>query len=162
VVPYELFSEGFRVRPWSGIEVEDLRVDPGGRASFRTGPRSTRSLGELAAQIGPIDYPDSYASPARFVAVQWTGVRDPAAPGDPDRIEWYCDTCSFRPWLDFGEAVSATFTFAAPDGGRRRVEARLEGGRWTSVEALAPGERALVAPGAVRDRFGNFNGRGAG
>jgi hypothetical protein len=161
VVPYELVSESFRVRPWSGIEVEDLRMDADGRASFRTGPRSTRSLGELAAQIGPIDYPDSYASPARFVAAQWTGVRDPAAPGDPARIEWYCDTCSFRPWLDFGEAASATFTFAAPDGGRRPVEARLEDGRWRSVEPLAPGERALVARGAVRDRFENFNGKAA-
>jgi hypothetical protein len=162
VAPYELVSESFRVRPWSGIEVEDLRVDPDGRASFRTGPRSTRLLGELAARIGPIDYPDSYASPARFVGVGWTGVRDPAAPDDPDRIEWYCDTCSFRPWLDFGEAERAAFTFVAADGTRRPVAARLEDGRWTSAEALAGGERALVARGAVRDRFGNFNGQGAG
>jgi hypothetical protein len=162
VVPYELVSDSFRVRPWTGMTVEDLRVDPDGRPSFRTGPRSMRSLGALEAQIGPIDYPDSYASPARFVTVAWTGVRDPAAPDDPARIEWYCDTCSFRPWIDSGEAERAAFTFVAPDGARRSVAARLEGRRWTAVEALAPGERARVMAGAVRDRFGNYNGRGAG
>ena len=162
VVPYELVSRSFRVEPWSGITVEDLRVGPDGRPSFRTGPRSARALGELSAEIGPIDYPDSYASPARFVGVAWTGVRDPAAPADPGRVEWYCDTCSFRPWLDAGEAELATFTFAAADGTTRQVEARLEGGRWTAVEPLGTGERARVERGAVRDRFGNFNGEGAG
>jgi hypothetical protein len=89
-------------------------------------------------------------------------VRDPAAPGDPSRVEWYCDTCSFRPWLDAGEAERAAFTFVAPDGTTRSVEAQLEGGRWTAVEPLATGERALVEPRSVRDRFGNFNGEGAG
>jgi hypothetical protein len=162
VVPYELVSNRFRVEPWSGITVEDLRVDQDGRPSFRTGPRSTRTLGALSAEIGPIDYPDSYEPRARFVRVDWTGVRDPAAPNDPARVEWYCDTCSFRPWLDAGDAESAAFTFVAPDGSRRRVDARLEGGRWTAVEPLAAGERALVETAAVRDRFGNFNGVGAG
>jgi len=161
-VPYELVSGRFRVEPWGGITVEDLRVEPDGRPSFRTGPRSSRPLGALSAEIGPIDYPDSYEPGARFVGVGWTGVRDPAAPDDPELVEWYCDTCSFRPWLDAGDAQSAVFTFVAPDGARRRVAASLEGGRWTAVEPLAAGERALVERGAVRDRFENFNGQGAG
>ncbi len=161
VVPYELVSGRFRVQRWRGITVEDLRMEPDGRPSFRTGPRSTRTLGALTAEIGPIDYPDSYEPRARFVQVGWTGVRDPAAPDDPARVEWYCDTCSFRPWLDAGEAERAAFTFVAPDGTRRQVEALLEGGRWTAVEPLGAGERALVERGAVRDRFGNFNGEGA-
>ena len=161
-MPYALVSDSFEVRPWSGIAVEDLRVDADGRPSFTTGPRSTRALGALTASIGPIDYPDSYESSARFVGVEWTGVRDPAAPTDPALVEWYCDTCAFRPWLDFGEATRATFTFVGPDGERRRVPGQLEGGRWTAAEPLAPGERATVERGAVRDRFGNFNGQGAG
>jgi hypothetical protein len=161
VVPYVLVSDTFRVRPWTGITVDDLRVDADGRPSFRTGPRSSRTLGELTAEIGPIDYPDSYDSPARFVATAWTGVRDPAAPADPGRVEWYCDTCSFRPWIDFGEAERATFTFTAADGSRREVPATLEGGRWVAAEPLAAGERAVVRAGAVRDRFGNYNGKAA-
>jgi hypothetical protein len=112
----------------------------------------------LTASIGPIDYPDSYESEARFVGVKWDAVRDPAAPNDPSRLEWYCDTCSFRPWLDSGEAERAGFTFVAADGARRRIPARLEDGRWTATEPLAAGERALVETGAVVDRFGNFNG----
>ena len=162
VVPYELVSRGFRVEPWSGITVDDLRLDADGRPTFRTGPRSQRTLGEVTAEIGPIDYPDSYASPARFIGVAWTGVRDPSAPGDPSRVEWYCDTCSFRPWLDTGRAESAVFTFVSPDGSRRQVAGRAEGGRWVAAEPLAAGEHALVERGAVRDAFGNFNGRGAG
>jgi hypothetical protein len=150
------------VAPFSGITVEDLRVDADGRPSFRTGPRSDRALGDLTAAIGPIDYPDSYSSPARFVGIAWTGVRDPATPGDASRVEWYCDTCSFRPWLDTGEAERAVFTFVAPDGGRRQVQAQLEGGRWVAVASPAPGERVVVERGAVRDRFGNFNGEGVG
>jgi hypothetical protein len=157
VVPYELVSERFEVRPWSGITVEDLRTEPDGRPSFRTGPRSTRSSGGLTASIGPIDYPDSYDSDARFVGVKWDAVRDPAAPNDPSRVEWYCDTCSFRPWIDFGEAERASFTFVSAGGARRTVPARLEGGRWTATEPLAAGERAIVETGAVVDRFGNYN-----
>ena len=94
--------------------------------------------------------------------MKWDGVRDPAAPNEPARIEWYCDTCSFRPWLDTGEAERASFTFVSAGGARRRVEALPEGGRWVAAEPLAPGERAVVEPGAVRDSFGNFNGEGAG
>jgi len=96
------------------------------------------------------------------VDVAWNGVRDPAAPNDPAKVEWYCDTCSFRPWLDTGEAERASFTFISPSGGRRRVEALPEGGRWVAARALAPGERAVVERRAVQDRFGNFNGQGAG
>jgi hypothetical protein len=162
VVPYTLVSDQFEVRPWSGITVEDLRVDADGRPSFRTGPRATRTFAGLTAAIGPIDYPDSYDSGARFVGVKWDAVRDPAAPNDPARLEWYCDTCSFRPWLDTGEAVSASFVFVAADGSRRTVPAVAEGGRWMATEPLGPGERAVVEPRAVRDRFGNFNAEGAG
>jgi hypothetical protein len=85
-------------------------------------------------------------------------VRDPAEPENPALVEWYCDTCSFRPWLDFGEAESAAFTFVAADGSRRVVPAALEGGRWVAAEPLGAGERAVVRRGAVRDGFGNFNG----
>ena len=40
-VRYVLRSTPFRVRPWSGITVEDLRVSKRGVVSFRVGPRKT-------------------------------------------------------------------------------------------------------------------------
>ena len=71
VVPYHLTSEAFQVRPWSGITVDDLRLEPGRRVSFRVGPGNTYTVGgpssqvevlgsgpALQATIGPIDYPD--------------------------------------------------------------------------------------------------------
>jgi hypothetical protein len=88
------------------------------------------------AEIGPIDYPDSYASPARFIGTAWTGVRDPAAPGDPDLVEWYCDTCSFRPWIDFGEAL-----------GREPVDSHTSGRiGWMPPSSSASEPRAGEAP----------------
>jgi hypothetical protein len=169
-VPYELTSQSFQVRPWSGIAVEDLRTEADARVSFRTGPRDTRSLPAdedrgwqaISSQIGPIDYPDTYASSARFVDEDYFGRRDPADPNNPSPVEWYCDRCTWRPWIDFGEAESATFTFVAADGSRRRVRAALSGGRWVSKEALGSGESAFVAAGGVVDRFGNFNGTESG
>ncbi|MGH9196757.1 MAG: hypothetical protein ACRD1T_13565, partial [Acidimicrobiia bacterium] len=35
---YQLISAPFEVRPWSGIEVEDLRIESDGRMSFEVGP----------------------------------------------------------------------------------------------------------------------------
>ena len=161
-VPYELTSDTFRVSPWDGIAVEDLRRDADGRVSFRTGPRSTRSTDGVTSEIGPIDYPNTYSSPARFIDESYFGRRDPAAANDGSRVEWYCDACSFRPWIDFGEASTATFTFVAANGSRRKVAATLSGGRWVSKDALRSGERAFVAAGDVRDGFGNFNGKDSG
>jgi Neutral/alkaline non-lysosomal ceramidase, N-terminal len=143
-VPYSLTSASFRVSPWSGITVNSLRVEPDGRVSFAVGPRHTYDGDE----IGPIDYPDSYKSPARFIKDQRSKVGG----------EWYCFTCSFRPWVDSGDATSAAFTFVAADGTRRRVAATEEGGRWVSASALAAGESAYVDPGAVRDLYGDVNG----
>lgn len=163
-VAYTLASESFEVSPWSGITVSGLRVDGDGRVSFETGPRSTRtaprsgSLPALAAEIGPIDYPDSYSSTARFIEPAQTARRDPAAPADPSRIQWYCDACSWRHWIDFGEAESVSFTFEDAGGTSRQVAGSLEGGRWVSTEPLPAGESARVEAGGVRDRFGNLNG----
>ena len=133
---------------------------PGRPTSFRTGPRSARALGELSAEIGPIDYPDSYASPARFV-----GAHGPACATRPRRTT--------RPGRVVLRHVLVPALARRGRGrardlhvrGRRRaarqVDARLEGGRWTAVEPLGASERARVERGAVRDRFGNYNGEGA-
>jgi hypothetical protein len=161
---YKVVSQPFEVRPWGGISVDDLKLDPDGRASFRLGPRSTRNLTgpDLAAEIGPIDYPDSYTYPGgaelpRFIVDEPSGVRDPAAPADPSKVEWFCFTCSFRPWIDAGDADEVRFTVS--DGtSAETVEGHEEGGRWVSDRPLTGEEAAYVGRGCAQDRFGNFNG----
>jgi hypothetical protein len=156
---YRVRSRAFRVRPWSGITVDDLRVEPDGTVSFAVGPRHSYEVGDppFAAEVGPIDYPDSYESPVRFIRDERTPFPDPAAPRDPAKIEWYCFTCTFRPWLDSGDAASAHFTFTR--GGRSRtVRAVQRDGRWHSARALRPGETAIVPAGAVRDGWRDYNG----
>jgi hypothetical protein len=166
-VPYHLESRVFQVRPWSGITVDDLRVDGGGTVSFQVGPRhvypATGGGGpDLSAEIGPIDYPDSYKSPAPFIHDQRTFVRDPAAPGDASKLEWYCFTCSFRPWIDAGDASEAVVTVVHMDGSREQVPASLQGGRWVTARAVGPLDAAFVGSGCVRDGYGNYNGGASG
>jgi hypothetical protein len=166
VKAYELTSEPFAVRPWTGVTVEDLRVEDDRRVSFLVGPTRERTIPgtEQKTAIGPIDYPDSYTDDplkARFIRLRHDVVRDPAAPQDPSRFEWYCFTCTFRPWLDRGDAAEASVVFAK--GPSRSVHRATRGadGRWRTDRALAEGERAYVCDGHVKDAFGNHNGQGS-
>jgi hypothetical protein len=170
--PYSLTSAPFEVHPWDGITVapDGLRD---GRPAFRVGPGGPRkgtALREedangnplaLEGPVGPIDYPDSYkdALAPRFVKPARTVVRDPAAPSDASRWEWYCLDCSFRPWLDAGDASTVDVTFTDAAGTQRTVAAAPAGdGVWVASRALAAGERSHVAAGDARDAWGNHNG----
>jgi hypothetical protein len=160
---YKIESTPFRVRPWSGITVDDLRVSKRGKVSFQVGPRRTIEIEgneeadppilPLTAEIGPIDYPDTYESPARFINDERTVIRDPEAPNDVSKLEWYCFHCSWRPWLDVGDAKRVRFLV-----GERKVAGVRRGGRWVMRGRLCKGETALVPRRGVRDHFGNFNG----
>ena len=161
-VPYHLESQPFRVDVWDGITVEDLRVERAGRISFTVGPRRKLTVSSggpaIQAEIGPIDYPDSYTSPARFIENAREAFRDPAAPSDPARLEWYCFACSFRPWADTGRPDRAWLTVVRADGTQERLRAQLRGDRFIVSRTLKRGERAYVATGDVTDAFGNVNG----
>ncbi|MFL5894231.1 MAG: hypothetical protein ACJ76Z_03840, partial [Thermoleophilaceae bacterium] len=167
VVAYHLESSPFAVAPWSGLTVQDLRLDPAGSASFTAGPThvvhgtDTQSRNPADFTVGPIDYPDSYSDPARakFVAGNRSYVKDPDFPDDPSKVEWYCFLCTFRPWLDAADAARATFTFVHADGTTERLPASEQDGRWVSMKPLAPGDSAYVAAGDVEDAWGDFNGR---
>jgi hypothetical protein len=161
--PYHLESQSFLVKPWTGVTASDLRVDPGGRLGFAVGPTRTITVTSggptVDAKIGPIDYPDSYSSPAAFIRNQRTAYRDPAAPGDPTRIEWFCFTCSFRPWADTGDVETAYVTIEKRNTAVARLAARPRSdGRWFVTYKLKPGERAYVAAGDLTDEFGDYNG----
>ena len=57
--------------------------------------------------VGPIDYPDSYGGDLkpRFIDNARRSCAIRAAPDDTSSWEWYCLECSFRPWLDAGDAA---------------------------------------------------------
>jgi hypothetical protein len=177
VVRYGLASAPFEVRRWDGITVPDIRAGAAG-VSFAVGPTSTYRLptaqptagprpvetkvagagsGDVVATVGPVDYPDSYKSPARFINSTRTAMRDHANPNDPAQFEWFCLDCSFRPWADTGRPSCAEVTVVSSSASTRRVPAREQGGRWVAPVALGAGEVALVAPGGVVDAFGQIN-----
>jgi hypothetical protein len=140
-------------------------VEKSGRVSLRVGPRSTRKvpaagegLPEMVSAIGPIDYPDSYETPVRFVQYVTTGYRDPLAPTDQSKVEWFCFTCSFRPWADTGDARVVNVTVKRRGSRPVVVRAVKRGDRWVTKRRLRSGERAWIAAGGVRDHFGNVNG----
>ena len=148
---------------WDGITVEDLRAERAGRISFTVGPRRKLTVSSggpsIQAEIGPIDYPDSYASPIRFIDDARQAFRDPAAPSDPARLEWYCFACSFRPWADTGRPDRAWLTVVRADGTQERLRAQWRGDRFVVSRPLKRKERAYVAAGDVTDAFGNVNGQ---
>jgi hypothetical protein len=161
--PYDLTSDTFKVQPWSGITVDDLRLDGDRTVSFKVGPRSTRTVTgggpDITTEMGPIDYPDSYDSPARFIHLEHTAFRDPAAPDDASKLEWYCFTCTFRPWIDTGDAAQAFVTIRNGSGAViDRVPATPDGGRWVTDRKLSAGQTATVEAGDVTDPYGEYNG----
>jgi hypothetical protein len=127
-----LTSTPFRVTPWTGVQVTDGAVDDGGDVSFRV-PDSR--------------YPRSYASAFRTI------TDDKNSNG----ASAFCRTCSFRPWASTAPAASAVVTVTRADGSLAEVPAALVDGRWTADTDLAPGDRAVVAAGAVRDTYGETN-----
>jgi hypothetical protein len=163
VKPYHLESSEFAVRPWSGVTVDDVKLEGDRRVSFKVGPRASRPAGKLQSQIGPIDYPDTYTYEGRgplprFLKKDWSPVIDPGHPTDPSQVEWFCDTCSFRPWLDSGDAQEATVTFVTKSGVRQVAAASEHGDRWITDSRVPSGGSAVVGAGCVKDAFGDFNG----
>ena len=170
VCAYRLISRQFRIGPWTGITVDDIRSQSDGTVSFLVGPRHTVPVpggSPSTTVLGPIDYPDSYDDAShplkpKFIHFARDAIRDPAAPADPARFEWYCYACTFRPWLDTGDAQRVTVTFARP-GTVERVPATLGAdGRWHTTRSLRRGESAYVCPSDAQDPFGNFNGEASG
>ena len=162
-----------------GVSADGLRLDPDRRVSFQVGPRHQVSGTNLnndddhvsGVEIGPINYPDTYSDLGdprvpRFIDAGRQFVRDPAGPGDPTGFEWYCLRCSFRPWVDTGDASSAVMTFVAPSGTMQRIRAVRQGtglnARWVTLEPLPEGWSAFVAPGDLCDRHGDYNGNASG
>jgi hypothetical protein len=168
--PYRLTSREFLVKPWSGVSVDGLG---GSTPGFTAGPRTDvpfplQGGGQTTARLGPIDYPDTYRSPIKFIKKNRHFVRDRAEPNNPDKAQWYCIApdsdddptgCSFRPWADVGDLARVVFTFVSPSGKVERVAGRREGDRWVAPRALRGGEAVYVESGDACDAHGNYNGK---
>lgn len=130
-VGYSRTSDPFEVRPWSGITVENPEIGPDRRVRFSAGPahtiterkvrRSARpDYGPLAFEIGPVDFPDTArdqaASGTRFL----NSVRGYSGDQPTNQFEHYCLDCSFRPWLDATNELTATIEITRPRGKPKR------------------------------------------
>ncbi|MDQ1437949.1 MAG: hypothetical protein QOK43_1578 [Acidimicrobiaceae bacterium] len=136
--PYHLASRPFAVAPWDGIQVTDIASLPDGRVSVA---------------VAPVAYPRTYAATAASTLVA-RFIKDDGRPQ-------VCKTCSFRPWASAGKVASVDLTVAQANGsGTRTLAAAFDqaAGRWVSSSAVLVGETAAVAPGGVRDGFGEING----
>jgi hypothetical protein len=131
--PYTLRSDAFRVEPWRGVRLGDLRVDGDGRVSFAD-PR--------------IEYPETYESPFRWITGEKQTVRG----------EVYCRRCTFRPWADRGRLDEVYVTVRKAQGRPDKVRARrTASGRWETVEPIKRGSTAFVDAGDARDELDNEN-----
>jgi hypothetical protein len=142
--PYALTSQPFQVVPWTGVQVSDGRVDASGDTSFRIGDSAY-----------PRTWPDR-DQPGEQPDGLFPTIRDDH---DNDGRSAFCRTCSFRPWAQTAQPVSAVVTVTRADGRVEEVAAALGAdGRWHAETALQPGDAAVVAPGGVRDEYGETNG----
>ncbi|HEY1359673.1 MAG TPA: hypothetical protein VGF21_15320 [Thermoleophilaceae bacterium] len=159
---YTRISNPFEVRPWNGLTVEDARVDSGGHVTFRAGPahelkeQTVRNTARppfnpdnspVAFQIGPVDFPDTAADRAATGARFLDPTRGYSGTG-MDNVEHYCLDCSFRPWLDSTDDLTATVTVG---GHQERLRPDSHGGFRTS-SVLKPGARATIA---IADAWGD-------
>ena len=137
--PYHLESTPFAVSPWTGL----------------TGALSSTATG-VVFRPAPVAYPRTYRSPIRFVHDDLGGVD--AGAGDTN-TSVLCKTCTFRPWATHGALASVVITVLNTHSGRtQEVQAVDTGAGWTADLRLHPGETASIAPGGLRDTFGETNG----
>ena len=145
VQPYHLDSDPFRVQPWDGIAVQDLRRN-GDRASFT---------------VAPISYPVTPKA-AHADGIRWyCSDEDQGCKPAPGAI---CLTCSFRPWARTGEVATAAVEVRDGAGKWHRVPATYDAdsGRWVAEIPGNPRTQVRVPVGGVVDSYGEVNGTGLG
>jgi hypothetical protein len=162
-MPYTRISRSFSVKPWSGITVENATTDDSGHVTFSAGPaheikettvRHTArpplaaNDAPIAFEIGPVDFPDTprdaKATGARFLSPTrgYSGT-------SLAEVEHYCLDCSFRPWLDATDDLTATVKI----GGKTETLRPDANGRFRTAASLKPGKTATVT---IKDAWGNY------
>lgn len=152
-------AKEFELVPWDGITATDLRLEADG-VSFTVGSTATACPGKTGqaelGRPGPIDLPDSYSSPFRYIECEWRLFKY-----DRPESEWqsYCSFCTFRPWADTSEVASAMVRVTRLDGTVERIPATERDGRLHAPVVLYEGDIATIERGGVVDEFGDINGQ---
>jgi hypothetical protein len=183
--PYRVESAEFEVTPWDGITVTDPTYSDG-RVSFEVGPTNKKMFRsrypyyrggqDKEFTVGPIDYPDTWASAPLPTEAPSGDVVFPRlertyidcrevkgicgdTPSTGPAAELYCFSCTFRPWIDVGQVKTATVTIVRDDGTSRAEEATCEGdGSCTLAGPLYTDEQAFIDRAGIVDTFGEING----
>ena len=139
VRPYRVASHPFRITRWTGLHVHGLRRDDAKTVSF---------------VVDPIRYPRLPSTKHR-AGIPWYADDKGGLSGH----SVLCKTCSFRPWAATGRVVSAAVRVTSATG-TRTVLATFDAdtGRWRAVVPLEKGQNVTIAPGGVRDAYGEANG----
>jgi hypothetical protein len=155
--PYHLESEPFEVAPWDGVEATATSVSRDG-ASVSFGPSTVVLDPQTGFQydIGPIDYPDGYASPFEVLNGGRKLFRYDGSIQDDD--QWYCPFCRFHPWVDSGAVAAVTITVEGRNGKTAAYQATEQDGWWSIDARLKPGDTVYVAPGGAVTEHGEING----
>ena len=166
VVPYERTSDEFDVTPWSGITVENPRVDDG-HVAFSAGPRHTFNEGRIRGTdrpplnpavvdftIGPVDYPDFVGDQAA-TGFRFLNKQRGYSATSVDNAEHYCLDCRFRDWLDATGTLKGYVTFFTADGKRKVEKVKTTNGSFRTSRTLGHGERAEIV---IEDLWGNTSG----
>lgn len=162
---YTRISDPFQVKPWSGITVTNAGTDSSGHVAFDAGP--THQIAEQTARntsrppfnannapytftIGPVDFPDTAkdqkATGARFL----NDVRGYSGTS-PSVVEHYCLDCTFRPWLDATDDLTADVAI----GGTHETVKPDANGHFVTTAVLQPGQTATIT---IQDAWGDYSG----
>jgi hypothetical protein len=112
--------------------------------------------------IGPVDFPDAAADQAatgaRFLnhtrgysgsCAHETDTPTKMFCDQPDEVEHYCLDCTFRPWLDATNQVTADVTIG---GKTKTIDPVDDNGRFVTGAAVAPGQAATIV---IHDAWGD-------
>jgi hypothetical protein len=166
--PYTRTSRSFEVKPWSGITVENARLDGDRHVVFDAGPTHTfaeervrnterPNLGTLNVTIGPVDFPDKAKDPAATGARFLTAppAKRGYSPGTgPTDLEHYCLDCRFRDWLDSTNKLKARVDIVRANGAKETKNLQSSDGHFKTNTTLASGDKATIV---ITDKWGDFS-----
>jgi hypothetical protein len=108
--------------------------------------------------IGPVDFPDTAADQKATGARFLNDLRGYSGTSRTN-VEHYCLDCSFRPWRDATDRVTARVTITRARGGRTVETVRpRSGGTFVTRTQLATGDRAQIT---ITDAWGDTTARPA-
>jgi hypothetical protein len=108
--------------------------------------------------IGPVDFPDTAKDPKATGARFLSPLRGYSGASFTE-IEHYCLDCSFRPWRDATDALTAVVRIEHANGKRQTETVQPDSnGRFTTDATLHTGDRATIT---IRDAWGDTSAAAA-